>query len=159
MEWAARWTGNLEAACVRCIACARIMWASGEVHGWQGQVSNSAAWMRAQAVTFLVIHQKHKKSLEEITNDLCPVLSVQQLYRISTMYWDDRYNTETVSHEVRLALMQRPCRACQNLGPSRLLFCLCPPVPREGEVAACVSLCCYSHMGSEQHRELLAYGI
>ena len=54
-----------------------------------------------QAVTFLVIHQKHKKSLEEITNDLCPVLSVQQLYRISTMYWDDRYNTETVSHEVR----------------------------------------------------------
>lgn len=53
----------------------------------------------AQAVTFLVIHQKHKKSLEEITNDLCPVLSVQQLYRISTMYWDDRYNTETVSHE------------------------------------------------------------
>lgn len=35
-----------------------------------------------QAVTFLVIHQKHKKSLEEITNDLCPVLSVQQLYRI-----------------------------------------------------------------------------
>ncbi len=53
----------------------------------------------AQAVTFLVIHQKHKKSLEEITNDLCPVLSVQQLYRISTMYWDDRYGTETVSHE------------------------------------------------------------
>lgn len=53
-----------------------------------------------QAVTFLVIHQKHKKSLEEITNDLCPVLSVQQLYRISTMYWDERYNTETVSHEV-----------------------------------------------------------
>ncbi len=53
-----------------------------------------------QAVQFLVIHQKHKKSLEEITNDLCPVLSVQQLYRISTMYWDDRYGTETVSHEV-----------------------------------------------------------
>ena len=43
-----------------------------------------------QAVTFLVIHQKHRKSLQEITSDLCPVLSVQQLYRISTMYWDDR---------------------------------------------------------------------
>jgi len=52
-----------------------------------------------------VIHQKHKKSLEEITNDLCPVLSVQQLYRISTMYWDDRYNTETVSHEASSALI------------------------------------------------------
>lgn len=44
-----------------------------------------------QAVTFLVIHQKHRKSLEEITTELCPGLSVQQLYRISTMYWDDRY--------------------------------------------------------------------
>ena len=50
-----------------------------------------------QAVSFLVIHQKQKKTLEEITTDLCPVLSVQQLYRISTMYWDDRYATETVS--------------------------------------------------------------
>lgn len=49
-----------------------------------------------QAVTFLVIGNKPKKSLEEITSDLCPVLSIQQLYRISTMYWDDKYNTETV---------------------------------------------------------------
>eukprot|EP00210_Caulerpa_lentillifera_P001139 g1097.t1 len=53
-----------------------------------------------QAVSFLVIHQKPNKSLEEIAEDLCPVLSVQQLYRISTMYWDDKYNTETVSPEV-----------------------------------------------------------
>jgi hypothetical protein len=49
-----------------------------------------------QAVTFLVIGNKPKKSLEEITSDLCPVLSILQLYRISTMYyWDDKYNTET----------------------------------------------------------------
>ena len=68
---------------------------------------------RAQAVTFLVIHQKHKKSLEEITNDLCPVLSVQQLYRISTMYWDDRYNTETVSHEVRACFGSRTATSCE----------------------------------------------
>lgn len=53
-----------------------------------------------QAVTFLVIGNKPKKSLTEITRDLCPVLSIQQLYRISTMYWDDKYNTETVSSEV-----------------------------------------------------------
>ncbi|KAK9836002.1 hypothetical protein WJX81_005192 [Elliptochloris bilobata] len=66
---------------------------------WVGESWDELRYIR-QAVTFLVIHQKHKKSLEEITNDLCPVLSVQQLYRISTMYWDDRYNTETVSHEV-----------------------------------------------------------
>ncbi|KAL8170460.1 hypothetical protein V2J09_022264 [Rumex salicifolius] len=48
----------------------------------------------------IVIHQKPKKSLREITNDLCPALSIQQLYRISTMYWDDKYGTHTVSAEV-----------------------------------------------------------
>ncbi|XP_062155065.1 myosin-17-like [Alnus glutinosa] len=53
-----------------------------------------------QAVGFLVIHQKPKKSLNEITNDLCPVLSIQQLYRISTMYWDDKYGTHSVSTDV-----------------------------------------------------------
>lgn len=53
-----------------------------------------------QAVEFLVIHQKPKKTLKEITNDLCPALSIQQLYRISTMYWDDKYGTHSVSAEV-----------------------------------------------------------
>uniref|UniRef100_A0A0D6QSM8 Dilute domain-containing protein n=1 Tax=Araucaria cunninghamii TaxID=56994 RepID=A0A0D6QSM8_ARACU len=53
-----------------------------------------------QAVGFLVIHQKPKKSLDEITHDLCPVLSIQQLYRISTMYWDDKYGTHSVSPDV-----------------------------------------------------------
>ena len=67
-----------------------------------------------------MIHQKHKKSLEEITNDLCPVLSVQQLYRISTMYWDDRYNTETVAHEAR----SPPPSPLPPLPPS-----LCSPFP------------------------------
>ncbi|GMI77887.1 MYOSIN XI K, MYOSIN XI-17 [Hibiscus trionum] len=53
-----------------------------------------------QAVGFLVIHQKPKKTLKEITNDLFPVLSIQQLYRISTMYWDDKYGTHSVSSDV-----------------------------------------------------------
>ncbi|KAL8502981.1 hypothetical protein ACS0TY_021924 [Phlomoides rotata] len=53
-----------------------------------------------QAVGFLVIHQKPKKTLNEITNELCPVLSIQQLYRISTMYWDDKYGTHSVSADV-----------------------------------------------------------
>ncbi|GLC45482.1 hypothetical protein PLESTB_000318800 [Pleodorina starrii] len=59
-----------------------------------------------QAVTFLVTANKPKKSLEEITSDLCPVLSIQQLYRISTMYWDDKHNTETVSPEVLSCMKQ-----------------------------------------------------
>mmetsp|Transcript_16713 Transcript_16713/g.28212 ORF Transcript_16713/g.28212 Transcript_16713/m.28212 type:complete len:1568 (-) Transcript_16713:109-4812(-) len=72
--------------------------------------SDSVAWDELkyirQAVTFLVIHQKSKKTLDEINNDLCPVLSVQQLYRISTMYWDDKYGTETVSQEVLANMKQ-----------------------------------------------------
>ncbi|GLJ12455.1 hypothetical protein SUGI_0191160 [Cryptomeria japonica] len=53
-----------------------------------------------QAVGFLVIHQKRNKPLNELVNDICPGLSIQQLYRISTMYWDDKYGTQSVSNEV-----------------------------------------------------------
>ncbi|KAF9624147.1 hypothetical protein IFM89_008085 [Coptis chinensis] len=53
-----------------------------------------------QAVGFLVIHQKSRISYDEIINDLCPILSVQQLYRICTLYWDDNYNTRSVSQDV-----------------------------------------------------------
>ncbi|KAG9137677.1 hypothetical protein Leryth_011415 [Lithospermum erythrorhizon] len=53
-----------------------------------------------QAVGFLVIHQKYRISYDEIIHDLCPVLSVQQLYRICTLYWDDNYNTRSVSPDV-----------------------------------------------------------
>jgi len=70
-------------------------------HGtdWVGDSWDELKYIR-QAVTFLVIGNKPKKTLEDITKDLCPILSIQQLYRISTMYWDDKYNTETVSSEV-----------------------------------------------------------
>ncbi|KAF8098341.1 hypothetical protein N665_0268s0010 [Sinapis alba] len=53
-----------------------------------------------QAVGFLVIHQKRKKSLDEISQDLCPALTIRQIYRISTLYWDDKYGTQSVSSEV-----------------------------------------------------------
>ncbi|XP_017698241.2 myosin-8-like [Phoenix dactylifera] len=53
-----------------------------------------------QAVGFLVIFQKYRISYDEIVNDLCPILSVQQLYRICTQYWDDKYNTQSVSSTV-----------------------------------------------------------
>ncbi|XP_045798253.1 myosin-6-like isoform X1 [Trifolium pratense] len=53
-----------------------------------------------QAVGFLVIHQKYRISYDEIVNDLCPILSVQQLCKICTLYWDDIYNTQSVSPHV-----------------------------------------------------------
>lgn len=81
------------------------LWVGRAGREWLGDSWDQLAHIR-QAVTFLVIHQKAKKSLNEIMQDLCPVLSVQQLYRISTMYWDDRYGTETVSHEVLARMKQ-----------------------------------------------------
>ncbi|KAG2535231.1 myosin-12-like isoform X1 [Panicum virgatum] len=53
-----------------------------------------------QAVGFLVLHQKSHKTLEEITNELCPVLSITQIYRIATMFWDDKYGAQGLSQEV-----------------------------------------------------------
>ncbi|KAL9368088.1 hypothetical protein Peur_039287 [Populus x canadensis] len=53
-----------------------------------------------QAVEFLVSHQKAQKSLEEITNELCPMLSIPQIYRIGTMFWDDKYGTQGLSSDV-----------------------------------------------------------
>ena len=43
-----------------------------------------------QAVQLLITKQKSIMSLDEITSGLCPVLSIPQLYRITTMYWDDK---------------------------------------------------------------------
>ncbi|XP_015902864.2 myosin-17 [Ziziphus jujuba] len=74
-------------------------WCHGATEEFVGSAWDELKHIR-QAVGFLVIHQKPKKSLKEITNDLCPVLSIQQLYRISTMYWDDKYGTRSVSSEV-----------------------------------------------------------
>ncbi|KAB5545162.1 hypothetical protein DKX38_013274 [Salix brachista] len=54
----------------------------------------------ATMASTLVIHQKSRISYDEISNDLCPVLSVQQLYRVCTLYWDDDYNTQSVSSDV-----------------------------------------------------------
>ncbi|XP_017226579.1 myosin-12 isoform X2 [Daucus carota subsp. sativus] len=53
-----------------------------------------------QAVGFLVMHQKSQKTLEEITNEVCPMLSIPQVYRIGTMFWDDKYGTQGLSTEV-----------------------------------------------------------
>ncbi|KAJ6912075.1 myosin-6-like isoform X2 [Populus alba x Populus x berolinensis] len=86
-----------------------------ELELWCGQAKEEyvgASWDELkhtrQAVGFLVIHQKSRISYDEITNDLCPVLSVQQLYRVCTLYWDDDYNTRSVStdHEKYLQTTQ-----------------------------------------------------
>ena len=60
-----------------------------------------------QAVRFLVAQEKDELSYDDLTNDICPVLSSQQLYRICTLYWDENENTKSVSPDVtsRLKLL------------------------------------------------------
>ena len=60
-----------------------------------------------QAVQLLVIDHKPKKTLNELSLELCPQLTIQQLYRISTMYWDDKFGTETVSSDVLVDMKAR----------------------------------------------------
>ncbi|XP_074565345.1 myosin-17-like isoform X2 [Curcuma longa] len=75
-----------------------------------------------QAVGFLVLHQKPKKTLKEITKDLCPVLSIQQLYRISTMYWDDKYGTHSVSSEIISSMRLMMAEGSTNSSGSSFLL-------------------------------------
>ncbi|GAV80711.1 Myosin_head domain-containing protein/IQ domain-containing protein/DIL domain-containing protein [Cephalotus follicularis] len=74
-------------------------WIVGAKEEYAGTSWHELNYIR-QAVGFLVIHQKRKKSLDEIRQDLCPALTIRQIYRISTMYWDDKYGTQSVSNEV-----------------------------------------------------------
>jgi len=83
---------------------------AGDAAAAGGEAWDELRYIR-QAVTFLVVGNKPRKGLDDITRDLCPVLSVQQLYRISTMYWDDKYQTETVSPAV---LAQMKARMVEN---------------------------------------------
>ncbi|KAE9599821.1 putative myosin ATPase [Lupinus albus] len=75
-----------------------------------------------QAVGFLVIHQKRRKSLKEIRQDLCPALTVRQIYRISTMYWDDKYGTQSVSNEVVSEMRELVSKDNQNLASNSFLL-------------------------------------
>ncbi|KAG2238837.1 hypothetical protein Bca52824_091907 [Brassica carinata] len=74
-------------------------WIAGVKEEFSGTSWHELSFIR-QAVGFLVIHQKRRKSLDEISQDLCPALTIRQIYRISTLYWDDKYGTQSVSSEV-----------------------------------------------------------
>ena len=82
------------------ICCVQVeQWVSEAGNDLVGQCWDELRYIR-QAVAYLVLHAKQEKTLKEIQTKLCPELSVPQLYRISVMYWDDKYGTETVSGEV-----------------------------------------------------------
>ncbi|XP_021303107.1 myosin-17 isoform X4 [Sorghum bicolor] len=73
---------------------------------WCNDVSQEfadSAWVALrhirQAVDFVVISLKPIRTWEEICNDICPALSLQQLERIVGMYWDDLNGTNVTSAE------------------------------------------------------------
>lgn len=74
-------------------------WCSATTEEYAGTSWDELQHIR-QAVGFLVLHQKSHKTLDEITDDLCPVLSISQIYRIGTMFWDDKYGAQGLSQEV-----------------------------------------------------------
>ncbi|XP_050887190.1 myosin-6 isoform X1 [Lathyrus oleraceus] len=50
-----------------------------------------------QAVRFLVSQEKDEISYDDLTNDICPVLSSQQLYRLCTLYSNENENENSKS--------------------------------------------------------------
>ncbi|XP_047939592.1 myosin-17-like [Salvia hispanica] len=96
-------------------------WCSNATEEYVGSAWDELKHIR-QAVGFLVIHQKPKKTLNELTNELCPVLSIQQLYRISTMYWDDKYGTHSVSADVISSIRVMMTEDSQNSVNSSFLL-------------------------------------
>ncbi|XP_028556218.1 protein OPAQUE1 [Dendrobium catenatum] len=96
-------------------------WISDVTEEFAGTSWHELNYIR-QAVGFLVIHQKKRKTLEEIRQDLCPALSVRQIYRICTMYWDDKYSTQSVSNEVVASMKEMVNQDSQNLMSSSFLL-------------------------------------
>ncbi|XP_059642620.1 myosin-15 [Cornus florida] len=96
-------------------------WIVGAKEEFAGTSWHELNYIR-QAVGFLVIHQKRKKSLDEIRHDLCPALTVRQIYRISTMYWDDKYGTQSVSNEVVAQMREILNKDSQNLTSNSFLL-------------------------------------
>ncbi|KAK6781136.1 hypothetical protein RDI58_023320 [Solanum bulbocastanum] len=75
------------------------LWCGNMKEEYVGSSLNELKHAR-QAVGFLVINQKSRLTSKDLTTDLCPILSSQQLYRICTLYWDEDFNTQGVSPEV-----------------------------------------------------------
>lgn len=96
-------------------------WISAATEEYAGTSWQELNYIR-QAVGFLVVHQKKKISLQEITENLCPALSVRQIYRICTMYWDEKYGTHSVSNEVVATMRDMVNKDSHNLASNSFLL-------------------------------------
>ncbi|KAL8137294.1 hypothetical protein V2J09_003295 [Rumex salicifolius] len=115
-------------------------WCDDATNEYAGSAWDELKHIR-QAIGFLVIHQKPQKTLEEVSHDLCPVLSIQQLYRISTMYWDDKYGTHSLSPEVLASMKASMTEDSSNTVSSSFLLDDDSSIPFSvDELAKCTEL-------------------
>ncbi|XP_072981787.1 protein OPAQUE1-like [Typha latifolia] len=96
-------------------------WIGDATEEYAGAAWDELNYIR-QAVGFLVIHQKRKKTLEEIKQNICPALSVRQIYRICTMYCDDKYSTQSISSEVVATMRDLINKDSSNLASNSFLL-------------------------------------
>ncbi|KAF3326548.1 Myosin-15 [Carex littledalei] len=89
-------------------------WIADATEEYAGAAGDELNYIR-QAVGFLILPQKRKKTLEEIKQEICSALSVRQIYRICTMYWDDKYGAQSVSTEVVATMRDMVNKESQNL--------------------------------------------
>lgn len=75
------------------------VWVSKAGKEWVGDSFSQLSHLR-QGAAFLVLPRKGKRSLQELMREICPVLSVQQLYRFTTMFWDYKDGAEPLAQDV-----------------------------------------------------------
>ncbi|KAF2951963.1 myosin-17 isoform X3 [Oryza sativa Japonica Group] len=78
-------------------------WSDNATREFAGSAWDALKHIR-QAVDFLVISLKPMRTLKEIRTDVCPALSIQQLERIVSMYWDDINGSNAISAEFTSSL-------------------------------------------------------
>ncbi|CAN1838543.1 XI-B [Linum perenne] len=71
-------------------------WSCGQAKEHIGSAWDELKHTR-QTVGFLVIPQKSKFSYDDIVTYLCPVLSIQQLYKVCTLYGHDSFSPDAIS--------------------------------------------------------------
>ncbi|KAG0458395.1 hypothetical protein HPP92_023552 [Vanilla planifolia] len=64
------------------------------------QAAGFLKFMYKNLAQSIVFASEVPKVLEEITDELCPALSLPQIYRIGTMFCDDKYGTQGLSQDI-----------------------------------------------------------
>jgi myosin-5 len=75
------------------------VWVTKAGKEWVGDSFSQMSHLR-QGAAFLVLRRKGNRSLQELMREICPVLSVQQLYRFTTMFWDYKDGAEPLAQDV-----------------------------------------------------------